>query len=292
MESKMRLKRTSLFGAALFGFVVTGTVADAAPVNTLWVDNAVLGAPILQEYNLTTGALITQITAPNGNNGRGVVQVGDILYYTSANTNGVYAYNTATNTNLGTVFTIPGTTGLATMAYDGTNFYIGDYSGTNNVYKYSPTGTLLATIALANCTGFCDGLEFANGALISNRSDGGNIYDKYSLTGTLLKSAFITSPSSSSTGIAFDGTTYYTSNLFTPGISEFDSNGAFIKTLTLTGQTYFLGEDLSVNYQTVLNGIPEPSTWAMMLLGFVGVYFVAYRRKQNGPSDRPRLILT
>jgi PEP-CTERM motif len=33
--------------------------------------------------------------------------------------------------------------------------------------------------------------------------------------------------------------------------------------------------------------VPEPSTWAMMILGFCGVGFTAYRRKQNGPALVP-----
>jgi hypothetical protein len=33
-----------------------------------------------------------------------------------------------------------------------------------------------------------------------------------------------------------------------------------------------------------VTGVPEPSTWAMMILGFMGVGFMAYRRKQNGPA--------
>jgi PEP-CTERM motif len=33
-------------------------------------------------------------------------------------------------------------------------------------------------------------------------------------------------------------------------------------------------------------GVPEPSTWAMMILGFMGVGFMAYRRKQNAPPLR------
>jgi hypothetical protein len=32
------------------------------------------------------------------------------------------------------------------------------------------------------------------------------------------------------------------------------------------------------------NTVPEPSTWAMMLLGFVGVGFVSYRKSRNGPA--------
>ena len=35
-----------------------------------------------------------------------------------------------------------------------------------------------------------------------------------------------------------------------------------------------------------ISGVPEPSTWAMMILGFLGVGFMAYRRKQNGPAFR------
>jgi hypothetical protein len=33
---------------------------------------------------------------------------------------------------------------------------------------------------------------------------------------------------------------------------------------------------------TLSPGVPEPSTWAMMLLGFFGVGFLAYRRQSQG----------
>jgi hypothetical protein len=36
----------------------------------------------------------------------------------------------------------------------------------------------------------------------------------------------------------------------------------------------------------VTAAVPEPSTWAMMILGFFGIGFMAYRRKQNGPALR------
>jgi hypothetical protein len=32
--------------------------------------------------------------------------------------------------------------------------------------------------------------------------------------------------------------------------------------------------------------VPEPSTWAMMILGFCGIGFMTYRRKQSGASFR------
>jgi hypothetical protein len=65
--------------------------------------------------------------------------------------------------------------------------------GDNKAYQYSLTGTLLKTISLSNCTGYCDGLEYLNtggGELISNRRDGYNVYDFSDVNGNLLKSAF------------------------------------------------------------------------------------------------------
>ena len=35
---------------------------------------------------------------------------------------------------------------------------------------------------------------------------------------------------------------------------------------------------------TFTAAVPEPSTWAMMILGFCGLGFMAYRRKQNGAA--------
>lgn len=39
-----------------------------------------------------------------------------------------------------------------------------------------------------------------------------------------------------------------------------------------------------LNLETSVAAVPEPSTWAMMILGFAGVGFIAYRRRQNGPK--------
>jgi hypothetical protein len=36
----------------------------------------------------------------------------------------------------------------------------------------------------------------------------------------------------------------------------------------------------------IASAVPEPSTWAMMILGFCGIGFMAYRRKQNGAALR------
>ena len=55
-----------------------------------------------------------------------------------------------------------------------------------------------------------------------------------------------------------------------PGIS---TNAAWVwadMSSSNTGETFF---------STTISAVPEPSTWAMLLLGFAGVGFIAYRRK-------------
>jgi len=44
--------------------------------------------------------------------------------------------------------------------------------------------------------------------------------------------------------------------------------------------------DVGADITLSVTGVPEPTTWAMMILGFFGVGFMAYRRKQNGPQLR------
>jgi hypothetical protein len=54
-----------------------------------------------------------------------------------------------------------------------------------------------------------------------------------------------------------------------------------------TSATTYVGDTGldNVSISTVSSGVPEASTWAMMLLGFAGLGFVAYRRK-----SRPALL--
>jgi hypothetical protein len=212
-----------------------------------------------------------------GRGGRGTVVVNGILYYTTADTSTVWKYDTATHTDLGAAFVVAGSTGLSAIAYDGTNFWIGDYSGTNKAYLYTPGGTLLNTITLVNCGGNCDGLEYfvqgGHGRLISNRGDGIGPYDIYDTNGTLLTSAFL-NPSTAivtniQTGIAYDGTYFYTSEINTGAIDKWNgTTGAFISSTAITGYPSGLGpymEDLSADYAVVLDPRPSRSTTAPVL---------------------------
>lgn len=286
-------------------FLFLGSLtAGAVEVQTIWGDNASFGAGTVDEWCLSTcgsytaGQLMKQFS-PNTAfdtywNGRGVVQVGNTLYLTNSGSNNVYMMNATTGASEGIAFSVSGSSGLSAIAYDGKNFWVADYSGTNHAYQYTPTGTLLSTISLSNCTGYCDGLEYFNGKLISNRWDGccGGTpvpYDVYSTSGTLLTSALISNPLAS-TGIAFDGTNFWTSNINNGSLSEWSSSGAFIQTISLQSPTVggLLVEDLSVNYSQVIPppGVPEPST--VVLFGSALLISLALLHRKANLLRAPR----
>jgi hypothetical protein len=263
----------------LFLLGLSTVAAWAGPF--IYANNA--GAPRIDIIDAATGLVTSQFAINGGaGNGRGVVVVGNTLYFTLANSGNVFTHDLTTHAE-SVAFNVAGSSGLSTIAFDGANFWIGDYSGTKNAYNYTPGGVLLSTVVLGNCSQFCDGLEYflqgGVGRLISNRGDtlSPGIYDVYSLTGTLLQAAFIT-VASNGRGIAFDGTNFRVAGSNT--ITTFNgTTGALISTQTIAGTHNF--EDLSIDYTLVLppSGVPEPSTFGMLGAGLVGMFYVVRRRK-------------
>jgi PEP-CTERM motif len=70
-------------------------------------------------------------------------------------------------------------------------------------------------------------------------------------------------------------------NDLNPG-NEFDINIEFFGQVTPADFSYTA---TWTGFEQVA-AVPEPSTWAMMILGFFGVSFMAYRRNQNRPVLR------
>jgi len=81
-----------------------------------------------------------------------------------------------------------------------------------------------------------------------------------------------------------DGNLTLTNPTTGQGFQEFSftgtaTSGSTILNFGLTDSALSGLDDVSVTA-----AVPEPSTWAMMLLGFAGVGFMAYRRKSNPAS--------
>jgi hypothetical protein len=266
------------------------SVPSFAAPQFLYANNATGGVPYVYQIDPATGNVLNTYTNLQGINGRGVIDVNNILYYTTASSGNVYKYDITTQTQLGVAFNVAGASGLASITYDGTDFWIGDYSGTNHAFLYSPTGTLLKTITLANCTGFCDGLTFFRQGgvsyLLSNRVDGccGGTpvqYDVYDTNGNLVTSDLITAPTTS-TGVGWDGSHFWTTNPFGGDMTEWSMTGVSMGTVSLSGfppGSPPLVEGISFNFaQTV--GTPEPGTLIMFGSGALGLVGLL-RRKFN-----------
>jgi hypothetical protein len=283
----MTFKSLCRYAYALGASLAALVVADAAFAQQFIYGNAA-GSNTLYKIDAASGAVVKSCPMAKGN-GRGIVVVGNTTYYTVANSNNIYKTDFATCADNGIAFSVAGATGLSTIAFDGTNLWVGDYSGPNKAYLYTPTGTLLNTITLANCSSFCDGLEFFNGKLISNDADGGSNYSIYSLSGTLQTANFITT-GAFTTGIAFDGTNFYVSAPTSSPRTLLKYNGAtgaLMQTITITGTSDQI-EDLSADYQIVLGPpsltpVPTLNGWMMILLAgmLAGMAAVALRRRRG-----------
>jgi hypothetical protein len=73
---------------------------------------------------------------------------------------------------------------------------------------------------------------------------------------------------------------------YTPESITFTTSGGKLEFAESLSTNKYVGDLLdNVVVATVSSGVPEPSTWALMLLGFVGLGFAGYR------SSKPRLTL-
>ncbi|WKA30608.1 PEPxxWA-CTERM sorting domain-containing protein [Bradyrhizobium roseum] len=146
--------------------------------------------------------------------------------------------------------------------------FVGPITPTGNVY-FAPTGSTPPGRALWN-------FEFS--------VNPGSYEDTYSLltiTGPGGSLAFDPTQISDNkpTGGSFDQNSENLGFAFLGGPINFNPNVSGIYTFDLK---LFSSEDALLGGVSIqVNAIPEPSTWAMLILGFAGIGFMAYRRKSR-----------
>jgi hypothetical protein len=136
-------------------------------------------------------------------------------------------------------------------------------------------------------------------------ADTGNLAGLGTCTGCVTMSNFTSASTNflvyTATNNGLTTTLTLTSAVFTEtpnliGGFNLDIKGAGTATLTgfsptpglfeLTTQSSTGGGSFTFSSTTVVTPVPEPSTWAMMILGFVGLGFMAYRRKDKPTGFR------
>lgn len=188
-----------------------------------------------------------------------------------------------------------------------TNGSFEDAGGSLNGWTFSGPGTgttpdvgvTVITTGVPNGTGFGDNVPSLDGShaafFVSDNAHqslsqsvslvGGTTYSvSFSLLATVSGSFnpnfFTLTNSLGSAVLALNDTQVPVGNwqtysyMFTPGADGLYSlNFAFVSGATAAKDVALDGVSIAA--------VPEPSTWAMMILGFIGVGFMAYRRKQG-----------
>jgi hypothetical protein len=95
---------------------------------------------------------------------------------------------------------------------------------------------------------------------------------------------------STSAGVGFNNNGLGTPEIINT-INYTGQNDSFVFQLSAGGFGYTFTDSANNNLSskgtivaTLAPAVPEPATWAMMILGFAGVGFMTYRRKQNGAA--------
>jgi hypothetical protein len=148
----------------------------------------------------------------------------------------------------------------------------------------------LTNVNIQHASGEAD-IKVANGDPAMNwlllTPENGTAFNEFSFRGQLFNNANqpVTVTITDQHGTLFNFTISDNGDFGPYGYEALQNSNEYIKSVLITGngagfaelKQFGFGLDTSLN-----SAVPEPSTWAMMILGFAGVGFMAYRRRADG----------
>lgn len=294
MEDGSRVGWLKVVRSAI-GLTVMITAASSAHADSFfWAINQF---NTVQRLNGDTGAVVESFAVPVGaGSAASIAVVGNTGYYTLLGNTNIYTVNMTTHASGGIAFNIGATAGytngITTDA--GGNLWFAD-GNSGALKQFSTSGTLLSTHAFPSpANAYRDGSVVFGNTVVANRGDQTGPYDLYTIPVgngalTLTQAGFINPAINSqslfgSNGIAFNGVNFYTSDEQAHRVSKWDLGGNFVSFATLDRNSRY--ENWTFASQDIVpvggGAVPEPATWALMLVGFAGVG-VAMRRRRPAP---------
>ena len=248
MEAKLKLKRLAILSSALATFSAMAGFTSSASADII---------------NVTYTGTVTGVQDQSGGNIVG-------------NVDELGLFGATNSTLVGATFSVSYTFDSSLAAVN-----VGNQSSTINASTgFSPT---LITINNATQTINQDG--FLSTALTQGPSIGETASGD--LVGTVFTAGVQAGLGNALSATPIGKPLFTDPNSLTVPGCNCDGNGSI--TVNFANGQEFIDFSLAtaVSQDTsISSAVPEPSTWAMMILGFFGVGFMAYRRKQNGAAFR------
>ena len=246
----------------------------------------------IERLNGDTGAVVDSFAVPVGaGSDASIAFVGNTGYYTLLGDSNIYTVDMTTHASGGIAFNIGATAGYTNGITTDSSGNLWFADGNEGALKqFNTSGALLSTHTFpTNSNSYRDGSVVFNGMIVANRGDQNGPYDLYSIPGgngplTLVTAGFINPAINGqslfgSNGIAFNGVNFYTSDEQAHRVSKWDINGAFVSFAALDPNSRYENWTFASQDIVVPGGIPEPATWAMMLIGFGGIGTFLRRRR-------------
>jgi hypothetical protein len=256
------MRYSILLASAAVAFIANAAQADTVLPNTSW-------GSIPGENSSGASATITT-AAPRSGNGS-VELIGDRTRFTNGN------YYDTTGQGLYLASAVQSLVFDWRVASGSSNPYNPDYTPALRLHIYDPATGKRSEIIWEGAYNNVYGNELKDTWYSTSSTD--LFYQNISGAGVTLNNGAQVNQT------VADWLATYSSTAIVTALSVGDGSGAsanyhaFADNIEIAFRD---GSETTFNFEAGVSAVPEPSTWAMMLLGFCGLGWLAHRRRQTG----------